>query len=144
MWLFFFLSTLILMKAVRVNQNSEVAVQRNHDNEVRGSEESCGSLWVCNNKRRPSHVILGKNWIKSIVCYLLNPSTTTYKKIHLVDTHVPSTLGGTSAVILTLSCRWRYWQPCSHCRLSLRLEEEVKEAVGTSHSLLPVPATNTA
>lgn len=47
------------MKAVRVNQNSEVAVQRNHDNEVRGSEESCGSLWVCNNKRRPSHVILG-------------------------------------------------------------------------------------
>lgn len=66
------------------------------------------------------------------------------KKNHLVDTQVPSSLGGMSAVILTLSCGWRYWQSCSHCRLSLRLEEEVKEAVGTSHSLLPDPATNTA
>lgn len=65
-------------------------------------------------------------------------------KMYLVDTQVPSSLGGMSAVILTFSCRWRYWQWGSHCRLSLRLKEEVKEAVGTSHSLLPVPATNIA
>lgn len=47
------------MKALRVRQNSEATGQRNHDSEVRGSEESGGSLWVCNNKRLLSHVILG-------------------------------------------------------------------------------------
>lgn len=31
-----------------------------------------------------------------------------FQATHLVDTHVPSTLGGTSAVIFALSCRWRH------------------------------------
>lgn len=66
------------------------------------------------------------------------------RKIHLVETHVPSSFGGMSAVILTLSCGWRYWQSWSHWRLSLKLVEEVKESEGISQSLLPVPAANTA
>lgn len=74
---------------------------------------------------------------------LINSLSVLSVELYLVDTHVPSSLGGMSAVILTPSCGWRYWHWGTHWWPSLRLKEEVKEAVGTSHSLVPVPATST-
>lgn len=69
---------------------------------------------------------------------------TSGRITYLVDTQVPSSLGGMSTVILAPPWRWWYWQGGSHCKLSLKLEGELKGDAGTSRTLLPVPATSAA
>ena len=66
----------------------------------------------------------------------LNRSKLYLDNTCLVDTQLPSSLGGMSAVILMPSCRWGYWHCGSHSRLVVWLEKDPKRAMGTSQSLL--------